>query len=100
MAGFKSKCALKEVPRDFFEEYAKETAKLMQEEIDWKVLCDFLVEQGWTKVYIKWGNMSASQSHYIKEWCSHTLMGHYKCRSNTWLFENEKDAIIFTLKWS
>lgn len=100
MVGFKSKRALKEDPGDFSEKYVKEVAKLMQEEIDWRVLCDLLVEQGWTKVHINWSSISASKSHYIKEWCKNTLTGHYKGRSDTWLFENEKDAIIFTLKWS
>jgi len=87
-------------PGDLSEELIKESAKLMQEEIDWQILCSLLVETGWTKVYINWSNMSASKSHYIKEWCRNTLTGHYKGRSGTWLFENEKDAIIFTLKWS
>lgn len=93
---------MKADPGDLAEEYAIEAAKMLQEEIDWKVLCDLLIETGWTKVSIKWiyTSINSSKAHIISQWCKNNLIGHYKGRGDTWLFEHEKDAILFTLKWS
>lgn len=100
MTGFKSKRAMKADPGDLAEEYAIEAAKMLQEEIDWKVLCDLLIETGWTKVSVNWIRINSSKAHTISQWCKKNLFGHYKGRGDTWLFEYEKDAILFTLKWS
>ena len=83
------------------ENVEKEMAKVLQEEIDWEVMIEVMIEIGWTKVNIDWPNqMSAVDAHKVKEWCRANLQGHYKGRNKIWLFEQEKDAILFVLRWS
>ena len=77
-----------------------EIGRTLQEEIDWSITCDMMKELGWTKVNLEWPRMTAETAHDIKEWCKSTLNGHYKARGRTWIFENEKDASMFILKWS
>lgn len=79
---------------------AAEMSKALQEEIDWGILCDFMKEMGWTKIEMTWPkNMHEGQAHEIKEWCNNNLKGHYKGKGKTWLFEEEKDATMFVLRW-
>jgi len=76
-------------------ETVAEVAKIMQEEIDWEILSNRLVEYGWTKVGI-----SAAGMHTVEKWVEENIQGKYKFRGTTWLFESEKDAAFFILRWS
>ena len=79
----------------------KELAKTLQEEIDWEVMIDIMTEIGWTKIEMKWPHqMSARDAHEVKEWCRANLKGNYQGRQRIWLFEKEKDASMFALRWS
>jgi hypothetical protein len=86
-------------PPDIRQEIADKMAKELQEEIDWGILCDMFKNVGWTEIKLTWSDMTASRAHEIKEWCRSNLKGHYKGRGCTWLFELEKDATMFILKW-
>lgn len=78
-----------------------ELAKTLQEEIDWEVMQDILTSVGWTKIETAWPHrMSETDAHFVKEWSRNNLQGHYKGRDKIWLFELEKDAILFSLRWS
>ena len=79
----------------------EEVAKVLQEEIDWEVMIDIMTEIGWTKVEMTWPHrMSEVDAHEVKEWCRTNLQGNYNGRARTWLFEKEKDAVLFALRWS
>ena len=82
-------------------EYEKEISKVLQEEIDWEVMIDIMTEIGWTKIEMKWPHqMSARDAHEVKEWCRANLKGNYQGRQRIWLFELEKDASMFALRWA
>lgn len=83
------------------ETIVEDMAKLIQEEIDWEIMCDMMKTIGWTEVKMTWdGYMKESDAHMIKEWCKANLTGMYRARGNTWVFAKEKDASMFILKWS
>jgi|694.fasta_scaffold03834_25 hypothetical protein len=82
------------------DEIAKTGAKEMQEEIDWGIMCDLLKEVGWVKIQTTWSTQSLEDAYDLKNWCRSNLYGNYKGRGKIWLFEKEKDAIMFALKWS
>ena len=82
------------------EEIIDKLSKDMQEDIDWGVLCELLKEVDWVKVDLEWPRMTESLAHEIKEWCRANLKGHYKARGRTWIFEKEKDASMFILRWA
>ena len=73
-----------------------ECAKILQEEIDWEILSTLLVEKGWTKVE----EISPSPMYIVGKWVKDNIQGKYKVRGTTWLFESEKDATMFILRWS
>jgi hypothetical protein len=83
------------------ETMVEDMAKMIQEEIDWEIMCDMLKTIGWTEVKMKWSDrMNELQAHHIKEWCRTNLSGIYRGRGSIWMFSKEKDAVLFSLKWS
>ena len=78
-----------------------EMAHQIQEEIDWEVMCELMQISGWTQITVNWPiRMSESDAHEIKEWCRDNLKGLYKGRGKDWLFMEEKDAVLFSLRWA
>ncbi len=86
-------------PPDIRQDIADKMAREIQEEIDWEIMCDMFKSVGWTEIKLTWPEMTASRAHEIKEWSRQHLKGHYKGRGRTWIFELEKDATLFILKW-
>lgn len=79
---------------------SSDMARLLQEEIDWEVMCSVMQEVGWTKIETTWDSKSLEEMYEIKSWCESNLKGQRKGRGRTWLFELEKDATMFLLRWS
>jgi len=77
-------------------------AHSLKEEIDWTVMNDMLKEVGWIEVTIgaPWSDMTNKFISEIRNWCNLNISGHHRARGRTWLFENEKDAIMFSLRWA
>jgi hypothetical protein len=75
-----------------------ELAKALQEEIDWEVMTDMLINSSnWTPVKLK-DPLPAGE---FEEWKSVLKGAHRVHYSGTiWLFELEEDAQWFALKWS
>jgi hypothetical protein len=71
----------------------------IQEEIDWEILCELMTQVGWHTVK---ANTRFDIDNYaaVTEWLNQHVKGHYKCRFNTWLFEQSEDAMWFALRWS
>ncbi len=82
------------------EEALESAVKELQEEIDWEVLCKTLKELDWVQIKIDWPRMTAITAHEIKEWCRANLKGAYHGRGRTWIFSEEKDAMLFSLRWA
>ena len=80
-------------------EVGKEFSKILQEEIDWEVMVDILTEIGWTKIELpnKFLPVSGIELH---KWREQNLTGNWKAHGGTWLFEKEKDAVVFALRWT
>jgi hypothetical protein len=96
----KKKRLLTDRSQQFAEELTTAMVKEMAEEEDWEILCDMLLtHQHWTKVNIEWSTMTESQAHQIKQWCQKNLSGDFKARGRTWMFEQQRDASMFLLRW-
>jgi hypothetical protein len=81
------------------EEIANELATQMQSEMDFHILSDMLVQAcGWTKVTLP-RFFSRHHSVDILMWCEEHVKHPYEHRSTSFVFENEGDAVNFTLKW-
>jgi len=79
----------------------QDLAKTLQEETDWEIMCDMMIKLGYTKVEIKWpARMHETQIYEIKKWCRENLQGNHQGRGSIWMFEKEKDASMFILRWS
>jgi hypothetical protein len=72
--------------------------KQLAHEMDQHVLIGFMLELGWREVTVDpWVHSSQLE---IEQWVQETLQGHTMNSGNRWVFEDEKDAIMFALKWS
>ena len=78
--------------------YWKEDNDRVWAEINFNTLTDELCRSGWTKVILT--PMTTERSAEIDLWIDHKCIGEYKTMGLVWLFENEKDAIMFTLVWT
>ena len=81
-------------------DFEDEAARVLQEEIDWEILCEVMTENGWTRITTSWDTKSLEEMYDIKTWCENNLKGHRRGRGKDWLFELEKDASIFALRWA
>lgn len=79
-----------------------DSAKILQEEIDWGVICDLLVELGWTQVTIseKTLRLFDHKPNMVADWVKQNILGGSRGRGTTWLFERAEDASMFILRWS
>jgi hypothetical protein len=67
-----------------------EIRKILQAEIDREILETL----GWTKVtVVAWDLVDDA-------WCKKYIKGKYKCFGVHWMFEDDRDATFFTLKWN
>lgn len=78
----------------YLNEISKEAVARLQEEIDWELKSDILIKQGWTQVKI-------SDDVVELKWIADNCKGrvHHNPSGLEWIFENEKDAIAFILRW-
>jgi hypothetical protein len=80
-------------------QFVENITKEMQQEIDREVLWAMLLELGWTRVMI---DRSQDNKHAvdITYWLSLNCQGAYERNGRDFIFENEKDASWFILRWS
>lgn len=76
---------------------AEEQAKELQKSIDYDMLCEIMVPFGYTVVEIEYG--SKRKWFEVMEWLATNHIGDYQEHNGKWLFKNEKDAIMFKLRW-
>ena len=81
-------------------EIMNELSTKMQSEMDFHILSDVLVETcGWTKVTLT-RFFSRKHSINILMWCEENIKHHYEHRGSTFVFEDQGDAVNFSLRWS
>ena len=79
---------------------AKEVSKHIADEIDFEVMSTLLVEScGWHKVR-RSPFVSNKEAVDIKSWIDKNCQEHVHSRGYTWIFESEKDALMFSLRWA
>lgn len=87
-------------------ELSKEIAKIIQEEIDAEILeeidAEILFEMhalsGWHRVRLD-EYRSREHSVDILHWAEEHCTGKYDHRGTTWVFESDRDAAQFLLRW-
>ena len=74
-------------------------SKKMQEEIDEQVLWSLLKDKGWTRVML---TRLTDNKHAIDitYWLEDNCKNSYERNGRDFMFESEKDAVNFILKWS
>jgi len=83
---------------DYFEDIINQAGEMMAQEIDREILWAMLLEIGWTRVMIdrlQDNKHAIDITHWLRENCQ----GAYERNGRDFLFENEKDAIMFILRW-
>jgi hypothetical protein len=86
---------------EYGEGVAEALSQAIREEIDFQLQCTILLTMGWTKIKLNLDYEPAkSLENEIKEWCKKTLKGNFHIYSNSGIFEDEKDATMFILRWS
>jgi hypothetical protein len=80
------------------EEIVNELAEKMCSEIDFEILSGMLCEMGWTKIIL--GPMTRETSDAIDHWVSNNIKHPHETRGIVWIFQEQKDAVNFTLRWA
>ena len=79
------------------EEILNNAGKRMADEIDFQILADMLVGIGWRKIIVK--PMTWEDGYEIDAWVEQNIKGHFETMGLVWVFEDEKDANWFAMKW-
>ena len=70
----------------------------MQSEIDKEILWGMLVGIGWTRVLLPRFD-SREHSVDVLEWVEANCKNPYERKGSEFIFENDRDAVNFILKW-
>lgn len=87
-----------DIDDSIMEQYAKDLAHQIQQEIDFQIIADMLVQMGWTRLTFN-PHQDEKTSADIRFWLEHHCKGNCKSLNDVWLFEHEKDAMWFMLRW-
>lgn len=80
------------------DEIAEDLSKQIAQEIDFELLTDILIACGWHKVVLR--PMTHEQGKKIDQWVNSQVKGKYKTMGLVWVFENQGEAVNFTLRWA
>lgn len=79
------------------DEIVNHLGREMAQEMDQHIIAGLLIEEGWIEIVVDpWKHGSTSE---IAQWVTDNIVGIYIKTGNRWVFEIEKDAIIFALRW-
>lgn len=84
---------------NYIEEAVKRSAKELYDEIDFSILADIFIKDGWTEIDFN-PHQKDVVAHAIKEWIQTKCKGPCHSRGRRFLFKEESDAVNFVLKWS
>lgn len=79
------------------EEIMEQAAKRMADEIDAQIIREMFLESGWHEVVLQ--PMTMEQGCEIDDWADVNCKGEKWTRGLVWLFEDEKDANWFSMRW-
>jgi hypothetical protein len=84
---------------DIEKELAESLGQEFQKTMDFELMADIMVEfRKYTRLEIDYG----PDKHWsdVIAWVGNNCVGDYQEHNGTWIFELEKDATIFKLKWA
>ncbi len=79
------------------EQILAEKTKELADETDAQVLRQMLIDLGWQQVVLS--SMDMEKSYAIDQWVEDNIKGRMWSRGLVWLFEDDRDAMWFKLKW-
>lgn len=80
---------MQKISQDISDIFEKE----LQQEINNEIMICLLESQNWIKVTLK------NETKVDDNWCSKYIKNSFKCIGQYWLFENQEDATLFSLRW-
>ncbi len=80
-----------------YDDYMSEAAENLAKDIDFEIMSNILLESGWTKIVLE--PMTWERSAEIDLWTHKNIKGRTHERGLVWLFEDGKDAMMFSLRW-
>jgi hypothetical protein len=83
---------------NFEDEIAKTMSEEITKEIDFEILSGMLVSLGWKKVTLT-RFFSRKHSINILMWCEENIKHPFEHFGSTFVFQDQGDAVNFTLKW-
>lgn len=88
--------------RNIEDDIIAKIAEEMQKEIDGEILYDFFVGSGWKPITLpKHFGFNQNMIQSIIDWLNHNCEDKwYQCSKIKFCFKNEKDAVMFMLRWS
>lgn len=93
----KKKRLLTDRSGDLQDEIMAKKAKELADEMDAQILRQMLNDLGWQQVVLS--SMDMEQSYAIDQWVEDNIKGRMWSRGLVWLFEDDRDAMWFKLKW-
>lgn len=84
---------------DLEEEILTELGSQISQDIDFEIISNLLMEIGWTRISFSPVH-DGEQCFAIKQWLDDNCKGRVNSRGSVWLFEQESDAVNFSLRWS
>lgn len=93
----KKKRLLTDRSGDLQDEIMAKKAKELADEMDAQILRQMLIDLGWQQVVLS--SMDMEQSYAIDQWVEDNIKGRMWSRGLVWLFEDDRDAMWFKLKW-
>lgn len=82
------------------DKYMEEAAKEMSREVDREVLWGMLKEIGWTRVNLPSHFRDNEHAVDVRDWIKNNIKNAYEQAGADFIFENDKDASLFILKWA
>jgi hypothetical protein len=79
-------------------EILDQAGKQMSNDIDREVLWSMLSSIGWTRVMIS-SETAMINATALKEWLTVNCQGAWEKNYSDFIFENQKDASMFILRW-
>lgn len=79
------------------EEYCNEAAKAFAKEVDAEVIRLSFIESGWHEVVLQ--PMTWEHGYTVDLWVEENVKGGRWTHGLVWLFEDEKEATWFKLRW-
>lgn len=80
--------------------FNKEFHAALDEAINREVKCHTMPLKGWHKVTLKQGQFPSNVAYEMRCWAKEHCIGEHYMSGKLWVFELEKDAIMFSLRYA